>query len=60
MKTGDEGIEVTDSAVKSEDYDDVVDLNYEPKADNECKGDSEFPNADMLYAAVDKRHKKKK
>ena len=60
MKTGDEGIVVTDSAVKSEDYDDVADLNYEPKADSECKGDSEFPNADMLYAAVDKSHKKKK
>ena len=49
MKTGHEGIEVTDSAVKSEDYDDVADVNYEPKADSECKGDSEFPNADMLH-----------
>ena len=60
MKTGDEGIVVTDSAVKSEDYDDVADLNYEPKAESKCKGDSEFPNADILFAAVDKSHKKKK
>ena len=46
--------------MKSEEYDDVADLYYESKADSECKGDSEFPNADMLYAAVDKSHKKKK
>ena len=60
MKTGAEGIVVTDSAVKSEDYDDVADLNYESKAVSEYKIDSEFPNAAMLYAAVDKSHKKKK
>ena len=64
MKNGDEGIVATDSAVKSEDYDDVADLNYERKADSEpeqqCKGDSEFPNADMLYAVVDKSRKEKK
>ena len=59
MKTVNKGIVVTDSAVKSKDYDDVADLNYEPKADRECKGDSEFPTADRLYAAVDKSHKKK-
>ena len=64
MKNGDKGIVATGSVVKSEDYDDVADLNYEPKADSEpgqqCKGDSEFPNADMLYAVVDKGRKKKK
>ena len=64
MKNGDKGIVATGSVVKSEDYDDVADLNYEPKADSEpgqqCKGDSEFPNADMLYAVVDKSCKKKK
>ena len=64
MKNGDEGIVATDSAAKSEDYDDVADLNYESKVDSEpgqqCKGDSKFANTDMLYAAVDKSHKKKK
>ena len=54
IKNGDEGIAATDSAVKSEDYDDVADLDYEQKAD------SEFPSADMLYAVVDKSRKKKK
>ena len=53
MKNVDEGIAATDSAVKSEDYDDVADLN-------QCEGECESPNADMLYAVVDKSHKKKK
>ena len=64
MKNVDEGIAATDSAVRSEDYDDVADLKYEPKADSEpgqqCRGNSKFLNADMLYAVVDKSHKKKK
>ena len=63
-KNGDEGLAATDSAVKSEDYDDVAELNYEVKVHREpgqqCKRDSEFPNADMFYAVVDESRKKKK
>ena len=51
-------------AQKSEDNDEVAELKYEPKADNEfgqqSEGDEKASNADMLYAVVDKSRKKKK
>ena len=51
-------------AEKSEDYDDVAELKYEPKADSEPGQQSEgevekSSNADMLYAVVDKSCKDK-
>ena len=49
---------------KGEECDDMAGVKYEPKADSESvqqiEGDSKVPNADMLYAVVDKSHKKKK
>ena len=63
-KNVDEGIAATDSAVKSEEYDDVAELNYERKADSkpgqQCRGNSEFSNADMVYAVVDESRKTKR
>ena len=59
----DKGMGVSGDAEKSEDNDDnMVELKYEPKADSDpeqqqSEGDE---NADMLYAVVDKSHKKKK
>ena len=45
-------------AEKAEEYDDVAGLKYEPKLDSEpqqsSEGDNKAPNADMLYAVVDK------
>ena len=58
-----EGMCVTGSAEKNEDYDDVAELKYERKADSESgqqsEGDEKSSNADMLYAVVDKSHKMK-
>ena len=49
---------------KSEEYDDVAGLKYEPKLDTEpqqsSEGATKAPNVGMLYAVVDKSHKKKK
>ena len=51
-------------AEKSEDYGDVAELKYEPKADTETgeqsEGEEKSLNADMLYAVVDQSRKKKK
>ena len=62
-KMSDEGKFVS-GLVKSEEYDDVTGLKYEPKVDSEpqqsSEGDNKAPNVDMLYAVVDKSHKKKK
>ena len=53
-----EGMGASGGAEKSEDYDDVVELKYEPKTDSEpgqqSEGDEKSSNADMLYAVVDK------
>ena len=60
------GLGATSSAEKSEDNDDdVAELKYEPKADTEpgqqqSEGDEKSSKAGMLYAVVDKSHKKKK
>ena len=63
-KMPDGGVGASGSAEKSEDYDDVAELKYEPKADSEPRQQSEgkekSSNADMLYAVVDKSRKKKK
>ena len=60
----DEGMGATGSEGKSEDYDDVAELKYEPKADSESgqqsEGEENTSNADMLYAVVDKSCKMKK
>ena len=49
---------------KGEEYDDVAGLKYEPEVDSEpqqsSEGDNKAPNVEMLYAVVDKSHKKKK
>ena len=57
-KTGG-GMGASGGAEKSEDYDDVVELKYEPKTDSEpgqhSEGEEEkSSNVDMLYAVVDK------
>ena len=63
-KMTDEGMGVTGSAEKREDYDDVAELKYEPKADSEPRQHSEghenTSNAGMFYAVVDKSCKMKK
>ena len=63
-KMTDEGKCASGCVEKSEEYDDVAGLKYEPKVDTEpqqsSEGDNKVPNADMLYAVVDKSHKKKK
>ena len=63
-KMPDEDISVSSYTEKSKDNDDVAELKYEPKADSQpaqqSKGDEKSLNADMLYAVVDKSHKKKK
>ena len=63
-KTTDKGMGASDGAEKSEDYDDVAELKYEPKADSEpgqqSEGDEKSSNADMFYTVVDKNRKKKK
>ena len=63
-KVTDEGRGATGDAEKSEGYNDVPELRYEPKADSESgmksEGDERSSNADMLYAVVDKSQKRKK
>ena len=63
-KMTDERMGATGSAEKSEDYDDVAELKYEPKADSESgqqsEGDENTFNTGMLYAVVDKSRKMKK
>ena len=64
IKNEDEGIVATGGAEKSEDYEDVAEIKYEPKADRESRwlseGDSKAQMAtDVFYAAVDKSYKKK-
>ena len=60
----DQGMGASSSAEQNEDYDDVAELTYEPKADSEpgqqSEEDEKSLNADMLYAVVDKSRKKKK
>ena len=60
----DEGKAASGCAEKSEEYDDVTGLKYEPKLDTEpqqaSEGDNKAPNVDMLYAVVDKSNKRKK
>ena len=60
----DQGKATGGHAEKGEEYDDVAGLKYEPKVDSEpqqsSEGNNKAPNVDMLYAAVDKSHKKKK
>ena len=59
-----EGVVESGGVEKGEEYDDMVGVRYEPKADSESvqqiEGDSKAPNIEMLYAVVDKSHKKKK
>ena len=61
-KMTDEGKFMSGRVEKGEEYDDVVGLKYEPKVDSEpqqlSQGDNKAPNVDMLYAVVDKSHKK--
>ena len=63
-KMSDEGKATGGHAEKGEEYDDVAGLKYEPKVDSEpqqlSEGNNKAPNVDMLYAVVDKSHKKKK
>ena len=62
----DQGKATGGHAEKGEEYDDVAGLmlKYEPKVDSEpqqlSEGNNKAPNVDMLYAVVDKSHKKKK
>ena len=59
-----EGVVESGGVQEEEQYDDTVGLRYEPKADKESgqqsEGDSKAPNADVLYAVVDKSRKKRK
>ena len=61
-KMSDEGKATGGHAEKGEEYDDVAGLKYEPKVDSEpqqlSEGNNKAPNVDMLYAVVDKSHKK--
>ena len=63
-KMTDEGMGVNGGAEKSEDSDEVAELNYEPKADSDpgqqSERDEKSSNADMLYTVVDKSRKKEK
>ena len=58
-----EGVVESVGVEKGEEYDDMVGLRYEPMADSESgqqsEGDGKALNFDMLYAVVDKSHKKK-
>ena len=58
-----EGVVESVGVEKGEEYDDMVGLKYEPMADSESgqqsEGDRKALNVDMLYAVVDKSHKKK-
>ena len=62
-KLTDKGVGASGGPEKSEDYNEVAELKYEPKADSEpgqqSEGEEEkYSNADMLYAVVDKSCKK--
>ena len=63
-KMSDEGKFASGVEEKGEEYDDVAGLKYEPEVDTEpqqsSEGDNKAPNVEMLYAVVDKSHKKKK
>ena len=63
METG-EGVVESGDVEKREECDEMVGVMYEPKADSECvqqiEGDSKALNVEMLYAVVDKSHKKRK
>ena len=54
----DKGMGASGGAEKSEDYDDVLELKCEPKADSQpvqqSEGDEKSLNADMLYTVVNK------
>ena len=58
-----EGVVKSGGMEKGEDNYNLAGVMYEPKADSESvqqiEGDSKAPNVDMLYAVVDKSHKKK-
>ena len=59
-----EGVVERGGVERGEECDDMAGVKYEPKADSESvqqiEGDIKAPNADMLYAVVNKSHKKKK
>ena len=59
-----EGMVKNGGVEREEENDTLVGVRYEPKADSESahqiEGDSKDLNAEMLYAVVDKSHKKKK
>ena len=58
-----EGVMEKGGVEKGEEFDDMVGVIYEPKADSktvqQTEGNSKALNVDMLYAVVDKSHKKK-
>ena len=58
-----EGVVKSEGVEKREECNDTIGVKYEPKADSECgqqiEGDSKAQNVDVLYAVVDKSHKKK-
>ena len=59
-----EGVVESGDVEKGEEFDDMAGVMYEPKADSESvqqtEENSKALNVDMLYAVVDKSHKKKK
>ena len=59
-----EGVVESGGGEREEENDNLVGIRYEPKADSESvqqiEGDSKALNVEMLYAVVDKSHKKKK
>ena len=63
METG-EGVVESGDVEKREECDEMVGVMYEPKADSESvqqiEGDSKALNVEILYAVVDKSHKKRK
>ena len=63
-KMSDEAKFASGHVEKGVEYDDVAGLKYEPDVDSEpqqsSEGDNKVPNVEMLYAVVDKSHKKKK
>ena len=64
MTDTEKGVVESGGVEEEEQYDDAVGLRYEPKADSESgqqsEGDNKAPNANMLYAVVDKSRKKRK
>ena len=63
METG-EGVVESGGMEKGEEYGSMAGVMYEPKTDSESvqqiEGDSKALNVEMLYAVVDKSHKKRK